>query len=72
MKDGDKIEVNGVTYKYCAFYDRLERPDEEDGTWMEPAIACPKCKSVEFRITYGEWCCVANCGCNHSMTVYDG
>jgi hypothetical protein len=72
MKEGDKIEIDGVVYQYCAFYDRLEQPNFQDGTYEKPAIACPKCKGVVFRISYGEWCCIANCKCGHSMTVYDG
>lgn len=72
MKDKGRIEINGAVYQYNEFYDRLERPEFEDGTSEQPAIACPKCKGLEFRITYGEWCCIANCRCGHSMDVYDG
>ena len=72
MEDKEKVEINGEIYEYSAFYDRLELTGDRDGTYSQPAIACPKCRDFAFRITYGEWECVANCKCGHSMTIYDG
>jgi len=72
MKDGDKVVVNGVEYRYDASYDRLQLPDFQDGTFDIPAIRCPKCMGQEFRIGYGDWCCIAYCPCGHHMDVYDG
>lgn len=72
MEDKQRVEINGTVYEYSSFYKRLQRPDFEDGTYDKPAIACPKCWSTDFKITYGEWCCIANCKCGHAMDVYDG
>lgn len=72
MKDNEKIIIDGVEYQYCASYDRLELPDFQDGTAEVPAIRCPKCHGMEFRIGYGNWCCIAFCKCGHQMDVYDG
>ena len=79
LKDEQEFIVQGVTYRYCAFYQRLELHDFADslissknGTTEHPAILCPLCHGAEFRITYGNWECIANCTCGHSMTIYDG
>lgn len=71
MKDRDIVKINGVDYEYLMYYDRLQRPGD-DGTRENPAICCPKCRRTTFYITYGDYECVANCLCGHSMTIYDG
>jgi len=77
LKDDQEVVVQGVTYTYCAFYQRLEQIDDRgfsiaDGTVEHPAILCPLCHGAEFRITYGDYECIANCACGHSFTIYDG
>ena len=71
MKDKETVTIDGVDYQYDSYYDRLERP-EHDGSVQHPAIACPKCQRTTFCITYGNYQCIANCQCGHSMTIYDG
>ena len=71
MEDKQMIEINGSTYAYSAFYKRLELKNAED-TYERPAIACPKCWGFAFKITYGNYECIANCKCGHTMTIYDG
>jgi hypothetical protein len=68
MKDGEIVKINNLDYRYSKFYDRLELIGNES----KEHIACPKCNSTTFTISYGTYECIANCSCGHSMTVYDG
>lgn len=79
LADEQEVVVQGVTYRYSAFYERLELHEFDDGhscmadgTRENPAILCPECHRAEFRITYGNYECIANCACGHTMTIYDG
>lgn len=78
-KKGDKVVLNGTTFVYCEFYERLEVESGFgcDGgvTSKAPQIACPCCHGTKFTIGYGNngnYECIANCDCGHSMVVYDG
>jgi len=68
MEDNEKVEINGIIYKYSHYYERLQAIEDN----IAPAIACPKCNAVDFQLSYGDYECIANCKCGHSMTVYDG
>jgi hypothetical protein len=79
MKDGDIIVINGFNYEYSESYDRLEAigigdhkfTEEEDYNFKQ-TIACPKCLSTLFTISYASYECRANCSCGHSMAIYEG
>ncbi len=73
MEDGYLIKIGENLFKYDSFYKRLERVSE-DGLDIDdaPAIACPKCLSTEFTISYASYECIANCHCGNSFTIYDG
>jgi hypothetical protein len=73
MKDDEIIEIDGLNYRYCAYYKRLQLcGHEQEKNPEHPAIVCPECKNTLFRITYGDYECIANCKCGHIMVVYDG
>ena len=69
MKDKETVMINGVDYEYDSYYDRLCLSNDEDSS---PGVACPKCHNTTFSISYGNYRCIANCKCGHSMTIYDG
>lgn len=70
MENNDVVLINSKQYEYNGFYGRLKLLDTEEESKEE--IACPKCLGTEFSISYGNYECIANCKCGHSMTVYDG
>lgn len=63
--------INNLRYFYNEFYNRLEVIGEHENQ-TKAHIACPKCHNTSFQINYGNYECIANCKCGHSMTVYDG
>lgn len=72
MKNKEQVVINSIIYEYSDYYKRLETTEKEDEKQNHKAqIACPKCHATEFSISYGEYKCIANCKCGHSMTVYD-
>jgi hypothetical protein len=71
MIDNQEVTINGVVYLYDQYYKRLEREGQE-GSRSHPAIACPECSGTMFSIVYGDYECIADCPCGHSMTIYDG
>jgi hypothetical protein len=71
LKDKMEVKINGVPYIYESAYKRLERVGMV-GSRSHPAIACPLCHGTMFSIVYGNWECIADCPCGHSMTIYDG
>ena len=71
MKDKEIVKINGVEYEYCSHDDALFRPSH-NGSVEHPVVACPKCHGMKFSITYGNYVCIANCECGHSMSIYDG
>jgi hypothetical protein len=71
MIEGDKVTINDMVYVYSASYLRLERSGGADSR-SHPDIACPKCHGTVFSIVYGDYECIADCTCGHSMVIYDG
>jgi len=69
MKAGEKVIINNKEYEYHTYYDRLCLPQNSID---KEAVACPKCSNTSFTISYGDYECIANCKCGHSMTIYDG
>jgi acetone carboxylase gamma subunit len=69
MENNEKITIDNEVYEYSKFYDRLQIINDDSN---KPGIICPKCLNTLFTITYGDYKCIANCKCGHSMTVYDG
>lgn len=68
MLDGAIKIINGITYRYDKYYDRLETNIK-----TKYEIGCPKCLSVDkFSISYGYYECLANCQCGNSFTIYYG
>ena len=73
--EGEKVVLNGVTFKYDEYYKRLEverDADDDDRIGAKVEVACPCCHGTKFTIGYGNYECIANCDCGHSMVVYDG
>jgi len=74
--EGETVVLNGIPFKYDAYYKRLEVEQGLDGdggvTAKTPQVACPCCHGTKFTIGYGNYKCIANRDCGHSMVVYDG
>ena len=71
MKEKEMVILNDVPYEYCGFYKRLERINMA-GSRSHPAIACPECHGFMFTIVYGDYECIGDCPCGHSLTLYGG
>lgn len=57
--------------RYYPSYERLIIIEDHAET-SKAHVACPKCHNTTFEISFGNYKCIANCKCGHSMTVYDG
>ena len=71
-KHEHKVRINDVEYTYSPYYDRLQVEQEENETPIVGSIRCVRCHNDSFRISYGNYECIANCTCGHSFTIYDG
>jgi hypothetical protein len=62
--DGREVTIGVNTYKYEAFYNRLEFKSDK-----ETAVACPVCYNITFKIVYKDWDIVGICECGCELTV---
>ena len=69
FEDKEVIEVDTIKYEYCSFSKYLRRIESYQEA---PVIMCPKCRSITFQISYGDYSCLANCSCGHVMEIYSG
>jgi hypothetical protein len=68
MNDKEIIIVNGIEYEFIEYYNRLERKDSK----IAPVVLCSNCRNDSFRLSYGDYECIAHCKCGNTFTVYDG
>lgn len=72
-KRNDSIIHNGRKYNYDVYCDRLDASyPEEPEVFEPPDVLCPHCLNDSFKITYGNYQCIAVCSCGHRMRIYEG
>lgn len=69
---GHKVQINNLEYTYSPFYDRLQIEEDSEEKSVVGCIRCVRCHNDSFRISYGDYECIANCVCGHSFTIYEG
>ena len=63
-----KVQIDNEEFVYEPFYDRLKAVKKE----TIGCIRCVDCHNDNFRISYGNYECIANCSCGNSFVIYEG
>lgn len=68
----NKLEItiiNGRKYTHSRYGTAML---ESENDTIPGHLACPKCLSTEFMISYGNYSCIATCKCGFSEEIYSG